>query len=166
MKKTILSVVLLVLCTTGYSFSKPTFHHESPFPINSREVFIPVGNTGHLISLMDLSRISIRDFENLSGKKMKFADKVNFKLGQLELRKKINEDGTFNSKKIEKYFEASQKGFFSGISWAGFALGLFLSLIGVLIAYLITSKGGNRSFIRWAWIGAIISLIIWGAILI
>jgi hypothetical protein len=167
MKKTILSLALVVLCITSYSFSKPTSHPKSRLPINSREVFIPIGNTGHLISLMDLSEISVKDFENLSGKKMKFADKVKFKLGQRELRKKINEDGSFNSKKLENYFEASQKkGLLTGISWAGLALGLFLSLIGVLIAYLITSKEGNRSMIKWAWIGAIISLIIWGAVLI
>ena len=152
---------------TGYSFSKPTSHPESRFPINSREVFIPVGNTGHLISLMNLSQISVKDFENLSGKKMKFADKVKFKLGQRELRKKINDDGTFNSKQLENYLNASQKkGLLMNISWAGLALGLFLSLIGVLIAYLITSKEGNPSMIKWAWIGAIISLIVWGAILI
>jgi len=166
MKKAIVSLVLVVLCTTGYSYSKPTSIPESRIPINSREVYIPIGNTGHLISLMELSYISVKDFEKLSGKKMKFADKVKFKLGQRELRKKINEDGTFNSKKLENYIAASQKGLLTGISWAGLALGLFLSLIGVLIAYLITSKEGNRSMIKWAWIGAIISLIVWGAILI
>jgi len=165
MKKAIVSLVLVVLCTTGYSYSKPTSVPESHFPINSREVFIPVGNTGHLISLMDLSEISVKDFEKLSGKKMKFADKVKFKLGQRELRKKINEDGTFNSKKFENYFEASQKSRSTGISWAGLALGLFLSFVGVLIAYLITDKQGDRRMITWAWIGAIISLIVWGAIL-
>jgi len=166
MKKVILYLVLAVLCTTSYSFSKPTSVPESHFPINSREVYIPVGNTGQLISLMDLSQISVKDFEKLSGKKMKFADKVKFKVGQRELRKKINEDGTFNSKKFENYFEASQKGLLTGISWAGLALGLFLNIIGVLIAYLITSKEGNRSMIKWAWIGAIISAIVWGAVLL
>ena len=166
MKKVILYLVLAVLCTTSYSFSKPTSVPESHFPINSREVYIPVGNTGQLISLMDLSQISVKDFGKLSGKKMKFADKVKFKVGQRELRKKINEDGTFNSKKFENYFEASQKGLLTGISWAGLALGLFLNIIGVLIAYLITSKEGNRSMIKWAWIGAIISAIVWGAVLL
>ena len=166
MKKVILYLVLAVLCTTSYSFSKPPSVPESHFPINSREVYIPVGNTGQLISLMDLSQISVKDFEKLSGKKMKFADKVKFKVGQRELRKKINEDGTFNSKKFENYFEASQKGLLTGISWAGLALGLFLNIIGVLIAYLITSKEGNRSMIKWAWIGAIISAIVWGAVLL
>jgi pheromone shutdown protein TraB len=167
MKKVILYLVLAVLCTTSYSFSKPTSIPESHFPINSREVYIPVGNTGQLISLMDLSQISVKDFEKLSDKKMKFADKVKFKLGQRELRKKINEDGTFNSKQIENYLNASQKkGILMNISWAGLALGLFLNIIGVLIAYLITSKEGNRSMIKWAWIGAIISAIVWGAVLL
>ena len=50
-------------------------------------------------------------------------------------------------------------------SLSGLALGLFLSLIGVLIAYLITT-GDKKGRITWAWIGAIISLIIWGAVLI
>jgi pheromone shutdown protein TraB len=167
MKKVILYLVLAVLCTTSYSFSKPTSIPESHFPINSREVYIPVGHTGQLISLMDLSQISVKDFEKLSDKKMKFADKVKFKLGQRELRKKINEDGTFNSKQIENYLNASQKkGILMNISWAGLALGLFLNIIGVLIAYLITSKEGNRSMIKWAWIGAIISAIVWGAVLL
>jgi hypothetical protein len=167
MKKVIVSLVLVIVCTTAHSYSKPTSVPESRFPVNSREVFIPVGNTGQLISLMDLSQISVKDFETLSGKKMKLADKIKFKLGQRQLRKNINDDGTFNSKKLENYFEASQKkGLLTGISWAGLALGLFLSLIGVLIAYLITSKESNGSMIKWAWIGAIISLIVWGAILI
>ena len=171
MKKAIVSLVLVVLCTTGYSNSKPTSVPEAPFPINATEVFIPVGNTGHLISLMDLSEISVKEFEKLSGQKMKFFDKIKFKLGQRQLRKNINDDGTFNSKKLENYLQASKmepskKGLLSGISWSGLALGLFLSLVGVLIAYLLTSKEGDRSRIKWAWIGAIISLIVWGAILI
>jgi hypothetical protein len=166
MKKAIIFLVLVVLCTTGYSYSKPTSTPDSRLPISASEVYIPIGSTGQLISLMELSYISVKDFEKLSGKKMKLTDKVKFKLGQRQLKKNINEDGTFRSKKFENYFEASQKGLLTGISWAGLALGLFLSLIGVLIAYLITSKEGNRSMIKWAWIGAIISLIVWGAILI
>ena len=82
MKKAIVSLVLVILCTAGYPNSKPTSIPETPFPINSSEVFIPVGNTGHLISLMDLSEISVKDFEKLSGQKMKLFDKIKFKLGQ------------------------------------------------------------------------------------
>ena len=166
MKKAIVSLALVVLCTAGYLTSKATSVPDSRFPITADEVFIPIGNTGHIISLMDLSYISVKQFEKLSGQKMKFIDKIKFKLGQRQLRKNINDDGTFSSKKIENYLAASEEGLLSGISWSGLALGLFLSIIGVLIAYLITGKEGDRSRIKWAWIGAIISVIVWGAILI
>ena len=133
-------------------------------PLKADEVYLPVGKTGHLISLMDLSRISVKDFERLSGKKMKFFEKVNFKVGQHELKKSINKDGTFNKKSVEKYLANPVGGGGGVFSLGGLLLGLFLSLIGVLIAYLLGSD--NKARIRWAWIGAIISLIVWGAILI
>jgi len=52
-----------------------------------------------------------------------------------------------------------------GFSLTGLLLGLFLSLIGVLIAYVIAGAD-KRSRVTWAWIGAAISFIIWGAILL
>ena len=133
-------------------------------PLKADEVYLPVGKTGHLISLMDLSRISVKDFETLSGEKMKFSEKVQFKLSQRQLKKSINEDGTFSRKSIEKYLTKPPVGGGGVFSLGGLLLGLFLSLIGVLIAYLIGKD--NKSRIRWAWIGAIISLIVWGAVLI
>ena len=111
--------------------------------LKANEVYLPVGKTGHLISLMDLSRISVKDFETLSGKKMKFYEKMNFKLGQHQLKKSINEDGTFNKKSIEKYLTRPIAGG-GGFSLVGLLLGLFLSLIGVLIAYLIGSDNKSR----------------------
>jgi hypothetical protein len=167
MKKMLLSLTLVFLCTAGFTSSNSLTLPTSGSSINATQVYVPIGKTGHMISLMDLSQISVKDFEKLSGEKMKFFDKVKFKAGQHELRKNINEDGSFNSKKLENYVAASQRGLLTGgISWAGLALGIFLSLIGVLIAYLIVGKEGNKSMIKWAWIGAIISVIIWGAVLI
>jgi len=106
-------------------------------PLKADEVYLPVGKTGHLISLMDLSRISVKDFETLSGEKMKFSEKVQFKLSQRQLKKSINEDGTFSRKSIEKYLTKPPVGGGGVFSLGGLLLGLFLSLIGVLIAYLI-----------------------------
>src|SRR4030095_751912 len=116
------------------------------------------------VDLIDGSfRISVKEYETLSGKKMKLIDKVNFKLKQRELKKSINNDGTFRDKRVEKYFNRLLGlGIFN---LGGFLLGLFLSLIGVLIAYLITGEG-KKSRITWAWVGAIISAIVWGAVLI
>jgi len=133
-------------------------------PIKANEIYLPVGKTGRLISLMDLSRISVKDFQTVAGIRMKFLDKVNFKMGQRELKKSINPDGTLDKKSIEKYL-ASRTGPGGGFSLLGLALGFFLSLLGVLIAYVIAGAD-KRSRVTWAWIGAAISLIILLVILI
>jgi hypothetical protein len=117
------------------------------------EIFIPVGATGHKISLLDLSTVSLKEMEQLSGKKMKFAEKVSFKIGQHKLRQSISKDGTINNKRVAKAFNEG-----SGFNLGGFALGFFLGLIGVLIAYVIKDEkqSGRR---KWAWIG-------WGTFLV
>jgi hypothetical protein len=161
MKKIVILCGWISIFSSAYSTTNSSPHSPSNLPVKANEVYLPVGKTGHLISLMDLSRISVKDFETLSGKKMKLIEKVSFKLGQQKLKKSINNDGTFSQKRFEKYF--GKVAGVGGFSLVGLLLGLFLSLIGVLIAYLM---GNDKSRIRWAWIGAIISLIVWGAILI
>lgn len=161
MKKFIVSALLVVLCITGYSSTTPNSDPKPTFPVKSSEVYIPVGKTGQLISILDLSEISVKDFEKLTGKKMKLAERVNFKLGQRELRKNINEDGSFASKKFEKYLASQSKAAAGGgVHIGGLALGFFLFLIGVLIAYLINDDL-KASRVKWAWIGAAIGLVFW-----
>ena len=164
MKKVIILFAFIASFSSINSTTNSTPSSAAKPPLKADEVYLPVGKTGHLISLMDLSRISVKDFETLSGEKMKFSEKVQFKLSQRQLKKSINEDGTFSRKSIEKYLTKPPVGGGGVFSLGGLLLGLFLSLIGVLIAYLIGKD--NKSRIRWAWIGAIISLIVWGAVLI
>src|SRR6187401_615964 len=151
MKKAFILFLLIAVVSAGY------------YSTNSIDVYVPVGKNGQLISLMELSEISIKDFESLSGNKMKLKDKVSFKMKQRQLKKNINYDGSFSKKRVEKYFNKAALG--GAFSLSGLALGLFLSLIGVLIAYLITT-GDKKGRITWAWIGAAISLILWGALII
>lgn len=129
-----------------------------PTPKNANEIFVPLGNSGNKISLQALSEISIKEFESVSGKKLKLIEKATFKLAQKDLRKSINPDGTINSKKLEKSlnkFADGEGGFHIG----GFALGFLLGLIGVLIAYLIKDdKKSNR--VKWAWLGLAAWLVI------
>lgn len=118
---------------------------------NANEIFVPLGNSGSKISLAALSQISVKEFELVSGKKLKFAEKITLKLAQRDLRKSINEDGTINSKRLEKSLKKFADGE-SGFHIGGFALGFLLGLIGVLIAYLIKDdKKSNR--VKWAWLG-------------
>ena len=165
MKKVIILSALIGMVSSLNSTTNSIPSSAVRHPLKANEVYLPVGKTGHLISLMDLSCISVKDYETLSGKKMKFSEKVHFKLGQHELKKSINEDGTFNKKSIEKYLTRPPVGGGGVFSLTGLLLGLFLSLIGVLIAYVITGSD-KKSRITWAWIGAAISLIVWGAVLI
>ena len=164
MKKMIMLLGFISFFSSAYSTTALPSARATSLPIKADEVYLPIGKTGRLISLLDLSRISVKDFEKLSGEKMKLYDKVSFRIGQSELKKSISRDGTFNKKSIEKYL-AHPAGPGGGFSLTGLLLGLLLSLVGVLIAYVIAGAD-KRSRVTWAWIGAAISFIIWGAILL
>jgi hypothetical protein len=132
-------------------------------PVKASEILVPVGKSGEKISLLDLSHISISEFQSLTGKKLNLADKVSFKLAQRELRRSIRNDGTLDTKKAERFMKSADGT--TGFHLGGFALGFFLGLIGVLIAYLIKDeKKSNR--VKWAWIGLVAWLVIWLAFVI
>jgi hypothetical protein len=129
-----------------------------PSVVKASEIFIPIGNTGQKISLLDLSRMSIKDVQQFTGKKMKLADRMMFKAAQRQLKKNINPDGTLDKNRIAKNLKKASDGT-TGFHIGGFALGFLLGLIGVLIAYLINDdKKSNR--VKWAWIGLAIWVVI------
>lgn len=134
--------------------ASPTTTVESGAPapvIKAAEFRIPVGKTGKFISLQELSSITTADFEKLSGKKMGWLRRVEFRLAQKKVRRSINSDGTVNNATLAKMaggFYDDDKSFHFG----GFALGFFLGLIGVLIAYIINDDNHPRR-VRWAWYG-------------
>ena len=122
----------------------------SSLPKKASDVYLPIGSTGQKISLLDLSRIDVKDFETLSGRKLHFFDRVGFKLAQKKLRKSISADGTIDNKKLNKFLEQGDHS--TGFHLGGFALGFFVGLIGVLIAYLINDDY-KKNRVKWAWIG-------------
>jgi hypothetical protein len=154
MKKVIGTLLLIAVFSMSYS----TANVKVKPPVKATEVFFPVGKSGQLISLDEISRINVKDFESLTGKKMSLTDKIGFKISQRQLKKSINPDGSFNKKKIEKYFNKMAEGG-GGFHIGGFALGFLLGLIGVLIAYLINDDK-KRDRVKWAWIGCAIIVVI------
>lgn len=154
MKKILAFIIFIATISVAYSTSVV----NASIPLKASEIYLPIGKSGQMISLQDLSVIKLKDFEALTGKKMKLTEKLGFALSQKQLRKSIKPDGTFNKKKVQKYFNKMAEG--SGSFHAGgFFLGLLLGLIGVLIAYLIKDdKKKNR--VKWAWIGWIVWLVI------
>jgi len=117
--------------------------------IKAASILFPVKNTGKKISLLDLAYIKVKDFEKLRGQKMKFADRIAFKAAQKKVRDNIDTDGTINNKHFNRMFKQSGE---TGFHIGGFALGFFLGLIGVLIAYIINDDY-KRNRTKWAWIG-------------
>ena len=159
MKKILLLSAAFLLLTTGFA----TNNAAKKRAVNASEIYVPIGNTGQVISLLDLSRMKVKDVQNFTGKKMDFADRMAFKAAQRQLKRNISPDGTINNKIFAK--AAKKSDVTSGFHLGGFALGFFLSLIGVLIAYLIDDEL-KSSRVKWSWIGAAISFILFGLLLI
>jgi hypothetical protein len=157
MRKVILLLICVCLVANSFAISTISRPAAEPAPVNATKIFLPVGNKGEKISLMELSTIKVRDFEKLTGRKMHLLDKVGFKLAQKKLRSGIREDGTLNNKKLEKAFKKGDGT--SDFNIGGFALGFLLGLIGVLIAYLINDDK-RRNRVKWAWLGLLVWVLI------
>jgi hypothetical protein len=126
--------------------------------MKASEVRIPVGNTGKFVTLQDLSTMKVADLEKLTGKKMGFLQRLEFKLSQKKLRKSINTDGTINNRKLASLAKKDIDGS-TGFHLGGFALGFLLGLIGVLIAYLIHDDNHDNR-VKWSWIGLGVLLVL------
>ncbi|MBL7758077.1 MAG: hypothetical protein JNL59_11815 [Chitinophagaceae bacterium] len=151
MKKLLLLLVLGALSLSTYAITEPAKTVPGKKALKATEVYLPIGKNKELVSVYELSRMSPRELQKLTGKKMGFFDKIGFKISQKKLRSSINPDGTFNSKRVNKYFKKMESGE-TGFHIGGFALGILLGLIGVLIAYLINDDK-KRNRVKWAWIG-------------
>jgi hypothetical protein len=159
MKKILGLFVALSFFSASFAVGTSTVLPSKKSPkLNATEVFIPIGKSGQKISLMELAHIRVKEVEALTGEKMKFTDKVSFKLAQSQLAKSINPDGTINSKKLNKFAAKANDG--SGFHLGGFALGFLLGLIGVLIAYLIKDDKKPQR-VKWAWLGLAAWVVIW-----
>lgn len=155
MKKVFAFLAALAIMTQSFATTivSPV---SKPEPIRASEVYIPLANGKH-ISMQELAEIKPADFAKLTGKKMKFFDRVGFKIAQKKLRSSINPDGTFNSRKLDKNFRKMADGG-GGFHLGGFALGFFLGLIGVLIAYLLNDDL-KQARVKWAWLGLLAGIV-------
>jgi len=158
MKKLVITAMACAFALSSMAFSVIMSAHKK-----ATEIYIPIGGTTKAISLADLSTISIRDFEQLSGRHLNLFDRMEFKLAQRKLRKSINADGTISNRKMERFFERGDPS--TGFNIGGFALGFFVGLIGVLIAYLINDDY-KRNRVKWAWIGFGAFVLLYAALLI
>lgn len=120
-------------------------------PLMASDIRIPIGKTGKTVSLLELSNMKVDDLEHLTGEKMGWLKRMEFKLALRKLRHSIKPDGTVDRKSLARlrggYYDDD-----GSFHIGGFALGFFVGLIGVLIAYLINDDYHHRR-VKWAWIG-------------
>ena len=153
MKKIILLSSAFLIFTSSFA----TTSVKLPgLKLNASEIFIPVGRTGKKISLMELSAISIDNAQQLTGRKMNFFERMSFKITQRKLKRNIREDGTIDNKRITRFVS---KGGETGFHFGGFALGFFLGISGVVIAYFLDDDY-KKNRIKWAWIGFGLSFVL------
>jgi hypothetical protein len=158
MRKVSILCIALFVCAVSFAGANAVITPSKPVKPNAANIMIPIGTSGDKISLLDLSRMSVKDVEAYTGKKMKVADKIGFKLAQKQLRNSINADGTISDRKISKAAKKAADG--SGFHLGGFALGFLLGLIGVLIAYLINDEL-KSSRTKWAWLGLAAAVVLY-----
>lgn len=89
----------------------------------------------YYFSVQDFLSLTPEKYKRLTGKKLSFFQKISLRLQQ---------------QKIKRSFRKKEPVILSDFDPTGFVLGLFISLVGIGISYLINYKDTKK----WAWIGA------------
>lgn len=145
MKKLFLLLTAVCLLTTSFAAFE-----IKPSAKNATEIFLPIGPNGQKISLMQLSVISLKDFETLTHRHLKFFDRLAFRGAQRKLKIGINTDGTFSNKQLLNAMDEGDVTTLDKIGWL--IKGLLLGPLAVLGAYIFL-KDERRDLIKWAWFG-------------
>ena len=140
MKKFLLFVALIATVSTSFA----AFINEAP-PKKATEIFLPLAGTNKFISLMDLTTISVKEYQSLTGKKLKLTEKIALKITQKKLKKVINKDQTINKEKLAQYKAPIQNK----------NLRLALIFLGGAIAFAILG-----TFIPFMWILSTIAALV------
>ena len=151
-------ILIILVALFAINFNSTAVSSLSYDPSNANAIFIPMNNNMQ-ISLKDLSVISVKDYESITGQKMNFFKKITFKAGQKKLRNNIAADGTITNKKLLKAFKNADAT--AGINGGWLVLGLLLGLIGVLLSYVINGdEAVKKNRQKWAWIGFAVWVVI------
>lgn len=123
------------------------------------EVIFPVGKTGKTVSLLELTTMSAKDFQNLTGQHLKFSERVAFKLSQKQLKSTINTDGTVNVKKLQSLNAKMQKA--AADNKHNLRLALIFAAAAIVLSILGAVSGIFWILASIAWLVAVVFFIIW-----
>jgi hypothetical protein len=141
------SLLSFVMMIFNLSSSALTLPSSEPVPPKSEStVAAPLAK----MNVQDFLALTPKKYKELTGEKLSLTQKISLKLAQKKIRKAIKNNESIDSADMANAIDSSD------FNIGGFVLGLLLSVIGVLIAYLI----GDTSVIKWAWIGFGVFLVI------
>jgi|SRR5688572_5852690 hypothetical protein len=142
-----ISLMAFALMIFNFSSSALTVPSTEPVPPKSENtVAAPFAG----MTVDDFLSLTPKKYKELTGKKLSLTQKISLKLAQKKVRKALKNNESIDSATMANAVDTSD------FNIGGFVLGLLLSVIGVLIAYLI----GDTNVIKWAWIGFAVFLVI------
>lgn len=144
MRTSFLAAALLI---AGYSTFATLAPSAEPVPKSEKMAPSPLGN----LSVQDFLALTPKKYKEITGEKLSITQKISLKLAQKKMKRALK-----NNESIDMNASMAEALDTSDFNIGGFVLGLLLSVIGVLIAYLI----GDTTVIKWAWIGFGIFLVI------
>lgn len=158
MKRILTLSFCLSLFISSYAKTNVVLPKETP-KLNANAVMIPIGKNGEKISLMDLSQMSTKRYEELTGRKMNLAKKIEFKLIQKNLRNNISDNGMIKTKILGKALANAKK----ANAKTRHYLRIWLILLGLAIVFAILGWVIGFFWIlsTIAGIGAVVFFILW-----
>jgi hypothetical protein len=142
-----ISLMAFALMIFNFPSSALTVPATEPVPPKSENT-VAAPFTGMTVD--DFLSLTPKKYKELTGKKLSITQKISLKLAQKKVRKALKNNESIDSATMANAVDTSD------FNIGGFVLGLLLSVIGVLIAYLI----GDTNVIKWAWIGFAVFLVI------
>ena len=141
------SIMAFALVIFNLSSLAVTLPSTEPVPPKSEStVAAPLAG----MSVDDFLSLTPKKYKELTGEKLSITQKISLKLAQKKIKRALKNNEKIDSETMANAVDTSD------FNIGGFVLGLLLSVIGVLIAYLI----GDTNVIKWAWIGFGIFLVI------
>ena len=133
MRKT--PILLLALCCFSVSGKISAATIASSHSITEKRIFTEDPALPYYFSVQDFLSFTPEKYKQLTGKKLSFFQKISLRLQQ---------------QKIKRLAKKGELKILADFDPTGFVLGLFISIVGIGISYLINYKDTKK----WAWIGA------------
>jgi hypothetical protein len=147
--------ILLVMLASGlfqsaYAFSSATIIVQPPKQA-AKDI-----NPLSLITAKQFLELSPKKYQELTGRKMSFIQKMELRIAQHKVKKMLRRGEVVTMADVQKKFREM-----SSMDLLGFLLGLILGPIGVIIALILKETGDVQpSVLRWSLYGFLVWLVI------